>query len=182
MLALQEKYRKEVVPAMEKAFGYRNGMTVPRIAKVVVNAGVGRIRDEKQLGAIVQALTLITGQKPAPRPARKAIAAFKTRQGLLVGYQVTLRGTRMWDFLLRLIAIAVPRLRDFRGIGVRSFDPRGNLTIGFSEHIVFPEMIGEDVPLMFGLEVTVVTTARKREEGIQLLKLLGLPLNEEPRA
>lgn len=181
MVGLQEKYQREVLPAMQKAFGHKNVMAAPRITKVVINAGVGRIKDEKQLGAVVRALTLITGQKPAPRPARKAIAAFKTRQGLLVGYQVTLRGTRMWDFLLRLIAIAIPRLRDFRGINARSFDPRGNLTIGFPEHIVFPEMIGEDMPLMFGLEVTVVTTARKREEGIQLLKLLGLPLTEEPR-
>lgn len=176
MAGLQEKYRKVVIPAMQRQFGYPNAMAVPQIRKVVVNAGVGRIRDEKQHEAVRRALALITGQKPAPRPAKKAIAAFKTRRGLIVGYQVTLRGRRMWDFLERLVSIAIPRQRDFRGIDPKAFDPRGNLTIGFKEHIVFPEMIGEDVPFIFGLEATVVTTAKRREEGVTLLKLLGFPI------
>lgn len=173
---LQEKYRKEVIPAMRKTFGYKNVMAVPRIAKVVVNTGVGRIRDDKQLEEIRRTLALITGQKTASRPAKKAIAAFKTRKGLVVGYQVTLRGRRMWDFITRLVAVAIPRQRDFRGLDPKSFDQRGNLTIGLKEHIVFPEVIGEDVRFIFGLEVTVVTTAKRREEGIELLKLLGFPI------
>lgn len=173
---MAEKYKKEVVPAMMAKFGYKNVMAVPRIGKVVVNVGVGRIRDEKQHEEIRKYIALITGQKPAPRPAKKAIASFKTRKGLIVGYQVTLRGKRMWDFLSRLINIALPRTRDFRGIDSKSFDPKGNLTIGIKEHIVFPEITGEDYRFLFGLEVTVVTTAKKREEGAELLKLLGFPI------
>ncbi|MEK9148129.1 MAG: 50S ribosomal protein L5 [Patescibacteria group bacterium] len=176
MATLQEKYRKEVIPAIQKQFGYKNAMAVPRIAKVVVNSGVGRLRDEKQMSIVRHALALITGQEPSPRPARQAIAAFKTRRGLIIGYRVTLRGRRMWDFLGRLVNVAIPRQRDFQGLEPKSFDARGNLTIGFREHIVFPEMIGEDVPFIFGLEVTVVTTAHNREEGIVLLKLLGFPI------
>ncbi len=163
---------------MQAKFGYKNVMAVPRIEKVVVNCGVGRFREEKEREEIQKFLALITGQKPAPREARKAIASFKTRQGLVVGYQVTLRGKRMWDFLSRLINIALPRTRDFQGIPEKSFDPKGNLTIGIKEHIVFPEIIGEDYRFLFGLEVTVVTTAKKREEGIELLKLLGFPIRE----
>ncbi|MBI4132035.1 MAG: 50S ribosomal protein L5 [Candidatus Sungbacteria bacterium] len=177
-IRMREKFRKEAVAALHKAFGYRNAMAVPRIVKVVVNVGVGRIREEKQHEAVGRALGLITGQKPAPRPAKKAIAAFKTRRGLVVGYRVTLRGQRMWDFLDRLVSVAIPRQRDFRGIDPKSFDPHGNLTIGFKEHIVFPEMIGEDVPFIFGLEVTIVTTARTREEGLALLKALGFPIQK----
>ncbi len=176
MTTLQEKYRKEVVPEMQKQFGYRNTMAVPRIAKAVVNVGVGRLREEKQGAHVRRALELITAQRAAPRPAKQAIAAFKTRRGLIVGYQVTLRGPRMWDFLSRLVNLAIPRQRDFRGLDPSSFDEKGNLTIGFREHIVFPELIGEDVPFIFGLEATVVTTARRREEGIRLLKLLGFPI------
>lgn len=179
MVTLQEKYRKEVVPAMQAKFGYKNLMAVPKVIKVAVNIGVGRIRDEKQHEEIVKYLSLITGQKPAPRPAKKAIAAFKTRKGLVVGYQVTLRGRRMYDFLSRLVNIALPRTRDFRGIEKDSFDPKGNLTIGIKEHIVFPEIIGEDYRFLFGLEVTVVTTAKRREEGIELLKLMGFPIRSD---
>ena len=143
---------------------------------MVVNSGVGRIRDEKQHEEIRKFLALITGQKPAPRPAKQAIAAFKTRQGLIIGYQVTLRGKRMYDFLSRLINVALPRTRDFRGLEEKSFDERGNLTVGIKEHIVFPEMIGEDYRFLFGFEITVVTTAKKREEGVELLKLVGFPI------
>lgn len=161
---------------MQKAFRYANAMAVPRIEKVVVNCGVGKIREEKEREEIQKFLGLITGQKPAPRAAKKAIASFKTREGLIIGYQVTLRGKRMYDFLSRLINIALPRTRDFRGIDESSFDAKGNLTIGVKEHIVFPEMIGADYRFLFGFEITVVTSARTRKEGIELLRLFGFPL------
>lgn len=178
VMTLQEKYRAEVVPAMQKAFGFKNAMAVPRIEKAVLNVGVGRLRDEKQHEVVRRMLALITGQRPVPRAAKKAIAAFKTRQGLTVGYQVTLRGRRMWDFLSRLVNLAIPRQRDFRGIDPASLDAKGNLTIGFREHIVFPELVGEEVPFIFGLEVSVVTTAHHRAEGLQLLTLLGFPIKD----
>jgi len=175
-VTLQEKYKKEVVPKMMAKFGWKNSMRVPKILKVVVNTGVGKIKDEKQLQEIVKMLTLITGQKPAWRPAKKAISSFKTRIGQLVGYTVTLRGKRMYDFIGRLINIALPRERDFRGLDSKSFDRNGNLTIGVKEHIVFPEIIGEDYKFLFGLEVTVVNNAQKREEGIELLRMMGFPI------
>lgn len=175
---LQEKYKKEVIPAMQVKFGYKNIMSIPKIEKVVINAGVGRIRDEKQHEEIRKYLALISGQKSAPRPAKKAIASFKTRQGLVIGYQVTFRGRRMYDFLSRLINIAFPRTRDFRGIDTKSFDSQGNLTIGIKEHIVFPELVGEDYRFLFGFEITVVTGAKKREEGMEFLKLMGFPIRE----
>lgn len=176
MSNLQQKFRKEVIPAMRAKFGYKNVMQVPKIKKVVVNCGVGRIRDEKQLEEIRKYLTIITGQKPAPRPAKKAIASFKTRKGLIVGYQATLRGKRMYDFVSRLIDIALPRTRDFQGINSNSFDQRGNLTLGIKEHIVFPEMIGEDYHFLFGFEVTITATSKKKEEGVELLRLMGFPV------
>ncbi len=176
MMTFQEKYKKETIPALRVRFGYKNVMAVPAIEKVVVNCGVGKIRDEKQREEIEKYLALITGQKAASRPAKKAIAAFKTRKGLVIGYQVTLRGKRMYDFLSRLVNIALPRTRDFRGIEKKSFDGKGNLTIGIKEHIVFPEMIGEDYRFLFGFEVTVVTTAKRREEGIELLRMVGFPI------
>lgn len=178
MALTREHYEKRVIPALQREFGYANVMAVPRVAKAVVNVGVGRMRDEKQLALVQKSIALITGQKAAPRTAKKAIAAFKTRRGLTVGYQVTLRGKRMWDFLSRIVDIAIPRQRDFHGIDPKSLDRSGNLTIGFKEHIVFPEMIGEDVPFIFGLEVTVVTTAKRRKEGVMLLKLLGFPIKQ----
>ena len=176
---MYEKYKKEAVPAMRKNFGYKNIMSVPIIKKVVINVGVGRVRDEKERSEIMKYVALITGQKPSSRPAKKAIAAFKTRKGLVIGYQVTMRGRRMYDFLSRLVHAALPRTRDFKGLEEKSFDAAGNLTIGIKEHIVFPEMIGEDYRVLFGLEVTVVTTAKRREEGIELLKLMGFPIRHE---
>jgi len=176
MIGLREKYAKEVIPALQAKFGYKNVMAVPRIEKVVINTGVGRFREDKDREEIEKWLMLLSGQKPAKRAARKAIASFKTRRGLIIGYQVTLRAKRMYDFLSRFINAALPRTRDFRGIDPKSFDGKGNLTVGVKEHIIFPEMIGEDYRFLFGLEVTVVTTAKKREEGILLLKLLGFPI------
>ncbi|MBI4137827.1 MAG: 50S ribosomal protein L5 [Candidatus Sungbacteria bacterium] len=179
MIPMQEKYRTEVIPAMREKFGYRNAMAVPRIIKAVVNMGAGRLREEKEREEIQKYLALITGQKSEPRAAKKAIAAFKTREGLVIGYRTTLRGKRMYDFLGRLIHIALPRTRDFRGIDPASFDPAGNLTLGIKEHIVFPEMIGEDYKFLFGLEVTIVTNARRREEGVELLRAMGFPIQNK---
>lgn len=173
---LQKEYKDKIIPAMRDKFGYKNISSVPKVIKVVVNCGVGRLREEKQREEVEKYLALITGQKVVPRQAKKAIASFKTRQGMVVGYQVTLRKQRMYDFLGRLISMALPRTRDFQGIEVKSFDKKGNLTIGVKEHIVFPEMIGEDYKFLFGLEITVVTTAHKKEESIALLKLMGFPV------
>lgn len=178
---LQEKYQKEVLPVLRKNFGFANAMAAPRITKVVVHTGVGKIRDDKDQQEIRKFLTLMTGQTPAARAAKKAIAAFKTRKGLVIGYQVTLRGKRMYDFLSRLIDIALPRTRDFRGLKATAFDSRGNLTIGIREHIVFPEMIGEDYRLLFGMEVTVVTTSKRREHGVALLTMMGFPLEVQEK-
>lgn len=178
MLVLQEKYKKEVVPELMQKFKYSNISAVPTIEKVVVNVGVGRLRDNKDQEEVIKYLGLITGQKPSPRSAKKAIASFKTRKGLIVGYRVTMRGKRMYDFLSRLINTALPRTADFQGISLNSFDHEGNLTIGIKEHIVFPEMIGEDYRLLFGLEISIVTTTKKKEEGVELLRLLGVPIRK----
>ena len=179
MATISEIYKKKVIPAMQAKFGYKNVMAVPTIEKVVVNMGVGKLRDDKDREEVKKFLRLITGQEPSARPAKKAIAAFKTREGLVIGYQVTLRGKRMWDFIFRLVNTALPRMRDFRGLDESAFDNRGNLTIGIKEYIVFPEMIGEDYKLLFGLEATIVTTVHKREEGIELLQLLGFPIKKD---
>lgn len=179
MQTLKEKYNKEVVPEMAKKFHYKTPMAVPRILKIVVNSGIGKLREKKDaVEAVEKQLTLITGQKTSPRPAKKAVASFKTRIGMTIGHKVTLHGARMYEFLERLINLAIPRLRDFRGIPLKSVDQSGNLTLGIKEHIVFPEMIGEDVRTIFGLEVTAVTNAKKKEEAIELFRLLGFPLQK----
>ena len=176
MMNLKEKYHKETIPALKEKLSLKNIMAVPRIKKAVVNVGAGRITDEKQREELQKYLALITGQKPSPPAAKKAIASFKTRKGLIIGYKVTLRGKRMYDFLSRLINVALPRTRDFQGIERKSFDQEGNLTVGVKEHIVFPELIGEDYHFLFGLEVTIATDAGTREQGIELLKLMGFPI------
>lgn len=180
MLSLQQKYIKEVIPAMKEKLGYKNSLAVPGILKVTVNIGIGRItKDEKIKEEISQALALITGQKPVVCKARKAISGFKIRKGMVVGLKITLRGKMMYDFLSRLINIALPRTRDFRGLDSKSVDKQGNLTIGIKEHIVFPEIASEEVKNIFGLEVTVVTNAEKREGALQLFKLMGFPIKSE---
>ena len=176
MTSIKEKYTKEIIPAMQEKFGFKNKMAVPKIKKIIINVGVGKMRDEKQQEEIKKYLTIITGQRPNARQAKKAIASFKTRRGMTIGYAATLRGARMYDFISRFINIALPRTRDFKGIEQKSFDKKGNLTVGVKENIVFPEMVGEDYKLLFGLEVTVVTTARSREEGVELLRLIGFPI------
>ena len=178
---LQEKYQKEVIPAMKEKFGYKNDLAVPRIEGTIVNVGIGSsaLKDEKTQEIISKDLTLITGQKPVPTLARKAIAGFKTRKGMVVGLKITLRGKRMFEFLSRLINVALPRTRDFRGLSPKSVDQGGNLTIGIKEHIIFPETSGEDIKRIFGLEVTVVSSAKKRKEALELFKLLGFPIKKE---
>lgn len=176
-MSLKEKYIKQVIPAMMERFGYKNKMVVPKIKKVIINTGVGAFRqDEKAMKEIEQSLALISGQKPILSKAKKAISGFKIREGSPVGFKITLRGQKMHDFLERLINLALPRVRDFRGIEKKSFDQFGNLTLGFKEYIVFPEISHEDVHNIFGLEVCIATTAKSKEEGIELLKLLGFPV------
>lgn len=183
VLKLPEKYKKEVVPAMMEKFGYQNIMAVPKIEKVVVNVGFGRLvtgktskEQEKIRETILNDLALITGQRPVLTQARKSVSGFKIRKGMSIGARITLRGQKMYDFLERLIHIALPRSRDFRGLKPDSFDQEGNLTIGIKEHIVFPEVSLEIAKNIFGFEITVVTTAKNKEEGIELLKLLGFPI------
>lgn len=179
MTVILDTYEKRAVAELQKEFNYSNRLAVPKILKVVVNTGVGRVQDEKQKEAVQKYLSMITGQYAVPRRAKKAIAAFKTRIGQVIGYSASLRGKRMYEFLDRLVHTALPRTRDFKGIPLSAFDSSGNLTIGIKEHIVFPEMIGEDVRFLFGLEVTVVTTARTRAEGIALLRHMGFPLQTD---
>ena len=183
MLSLKEKYQKEVIPQMIENFGYKNALACPKIEKVIINTGFGReIADKtpeeqkRVTEAILKDLSLVSGQKPILTKAKKSISSFKIREGLPIGAKVTLRGKKMDDFLMRLIHIALPRSRDFRGIAPAALDKKGNLTIGIKEHICFPEISPEEVKNIFGLEVTVVTTAKTREEGLELLKLLGFPL------
>ena len=170
-------YRSVIVPRLKKEFGYSSELAVPRLKKIVVNTGVGR-RDEKEREAIAKQFERIVGQKVVPRAARKAIATFKTRIGLIIGLSATLRGQRMYDFLERLIFVAIPRLRDFRGLDPKSIDSEGNLTLGFKEHNVFPEMIGEDAKPSFGFEITFVTNAHSRKEAEALFRELGIPFQK----
>jgi large subunit ribosomal protein L5 len=186
---LKEKYEKEVVPKMMEIFGYKNKMAVPRIEKVVINTSFGKFvagktsEEQKKIQeSVLHDLALISGQKPILTLAKKSISGFKVKKGMPLGAKVTLRKKRMYDFLERLINIALPRSRDFKGIDQKSFDKNGNLTIPFQEQIAFPEILPEQTKFIFGFEVTVVTTAKKREEGITLLKLLGFPIKEGMKA
>jgi large subunit ribosomal protein L5 len=177
---LRERYKNEVVPSLMKSMGLDNIMRVPRIEKVVVNIGVGEALDNaKALDAALGDLTLITGQKPVINKARKSIANFKLREGRAIGVKATLRGERMWSFLDRLMNIALPRVRDFRGVSPNSFDGRGNYTLGLREQLVFPEIEYDKIDKLRGLEVSIVTTARTDDEARQLLQLLGMPFRKE---
>jgi large subunit ribosomal protein L5 len=177
---IKVRYQDEIAPALQKALNLDNVMEVPRISKVVVNIGMGEALDNpKALDAAVGDLTAITGQKPVVTKARKSIANFKLREGRAIGAQVTLRGERMWAFLDRLMNIALPRVRDFRGISPNSFDGRGNYTLGLREQLVFPEIDYDKIDKLRGLEVTIVTTARTDDQGRQLLQMLGMPFRKE---
>jgi len=176
MPRLKEQYRDQVVPAMIEEFGYENVMQVPRLVKVVVNVGLGEaLQNAKALDAATEDLRAITGQQPVITRSRKSIASFKLREGRQIGAKVTLRGTRMWDFMDRLCNVALPRRRDFRGVSPNSFDGRGNYTLGFREQLVFPEVNYDTVDRVRGLEISIVTTAETDEEGRHLLALLGMP-------
>ncbi|EKP94860.1 ribosomal protein L5 [Thermaerobacter subterraneus DSM 13965] len=176
---LKEKYEKEVVPALMQRFGYKSIMEVPRIEKVVINMGVGdAIQNPKLLDSAVKELALITGQRPMVTRAKKSISAFKVRAGMPIGCKVTLRKQRMWDFLTRLIFLALPRVRDFRGLSPDSFDGRGNYSLGLREQLIFPEIDYDDIEKVRGMDVTIVTTAKTDEEARELLRLLGLPFRQ----
>ncbi len=174
--SLRRRYQEEAVPALMRQFGYSNAMEVPRLSKVVVNIGMGEaLQNAKTLDAAVGDLATITGQKPIVTRAKRSIAQFRLRTGNPIGVKVTLRGARMWDFLERLTTVALPRIRDFRGVPARSFDGRGNYSLGVREQLTFPEIDYDRVDRVRGLEVSIVTTARTDEEAKRLLELLGMP-------
>src|SRR6266498_25203 len=173
---LEEKYKKEVVPALVKKFGYKSVMQAPRLEKICVNRGVnGAVTDKKIVDVAVDELTTITGQKAVPTVSKKDISNFKLRKGMPIGARVTLRGVKMYEFLDRLVSIALPRVRDFRGISDKAFDGRGNYTLGVTEQIIFPEIDIDKVSKITGMDITFVTTAGNNEEAYELLKELGLP-------
>jgi large subunit ribosomal protein L5 len=173
---LRKKYHSEVVQALVKRFGYKNALQAPRLEKIVVNMGVGdALQNIKLLDSAASELAAITGQKPTIRRARRSIANFKLRAGAPIGCAVTLRGDRMYEFYDRLTNVAIPRIRDFRGLSTKSFDGRGNYTIGLTEQIIFPEVDYDKVAKVRGLDVTIVTTAKTDEEGLELLRLMNMP-------
>lgn len=175
IMNLKEKYQKKSVPELKKKFGFKSDLAAPRLIKAVVNVGLGTRYDAAQKDIIKKHLALITGQKPADKKAKKSIASFKVRKGAAIGLAVTLRGKRMYDFLDKMVNVALPRMRDFRGLALKSVDKSGNLTVGFKEQTIFPEIIQETDRLNFGLEVTIVTNAKTRDQAIELFKLLGFP-------
>lgn len=177
---LKVRYREEIIPAMMQEFDYHNVMQVPRLVKIVVNVGVGEaLTEAKALDHTVQDITIITGQRPVVTKARKSIASFKLREGRSVGVKVTMRGHRMWDFVDRLMNVALPRQRDFRGVSPDSFDGRGNYTLGFQEQLLWPEIDYDQIDKVRGMEVSIVTTAETDEEGRRLLASLGMPFKRQ---
>jgi large subunit ribosomal protein L5 len=176
MSRLKERYSKEVAPALQKEFGYKNVMAIPKIEKIVVNMGLGEAtQNAKIVDTGADEVTRITGQKPVVTRAKKSIAQFKVRKGMPIGAMVTLRGERMWEFLDRLVSIALPRVRDFRGVSPRGFDGRGNFTLGLKDQLIFPEIDYMKVDKARGMNISVVTTAKTDEESRKLLQLLGMP-------
>jgi len=176
---LKEKYQKEVVPGLQKEFSYKNPMQVPAVNKVVINIGMGEaIQNAKAMDAAVSDLAAITGQRPVITRAKHSVAAFKLREGMQIGCMVTLRGDRMYQFLDKLMNVALPRLRDFQGVSPEAFDGRGNYTLGLREQLVFPEIDYDKVDKVRGMEVSIVTTARTDEEGRSLLRLMGMPFKK----
>jgi large subunit ribosomal protein L5 len=183
MPVMQQRYREDAVPQLVDEFSYGNRMQVPGIQKVVINVGVGEALDNpKALDSVIEDIRIITGQQPVITRARKSIANFKLREGRAIGVKVTLRGGRMWAFLDRFVNIALPRVRDFRGVSPDTFDGRGNYTIGLREQLIFPEIHYDRIDKVRGMEITIVTTARTDEEGRRLLRLLGMPFQENQGA
>ncbi|HBP01121.1 MAG: 50S ribosomal protein L5 [Candidatus Moranbacteria bacterium GW2011_GWE1_49_15] len=180
VVSTKEKYTKTVAAEMEKQFGYGNVMAVPKILKVTVNVGTGKIGKEgDRTQEVFDSVMSIAGQRPVKTKAKKAIAGFKTREGMEVGIKVTLRGKRMWSFMDRLINATLPRTKDFQGIPVSSVDSNGNLNIGIKEHVIFPEISPEHVKTIFGMQITVTSTATNKKEGVELYRLLGFPLKKD---
>jgi large subunit ribosomal protein L5 len=178
---LKVRYREEVLPRLRQELGYANAMEVPRLQKVVINMGVGdALKDARMLEAATQDLAVIAGQRPVVTKARKSIAGFKLREGMSIGAKVTLRGGRMWEFVDRLITVAIPRIRDFRGLSRRSFDGHGNYTLGLTEQLIFPEVDYDKVVKVRGMDITVATTAYTDDEGRALLIALGFPFEGAP--
>ncbi len=177
---LKKRYLEEVVPALMERFGYKNPMQVPRVVKVCINMGVGRAKEDYQtLENAVKEVALILGQRPCITRAKKSISAFGVRKGMPVGLRATLRGARMWEFLDKLFNLALPRIRDFRGLPRDAFDGRGNYSIGITDHLIFPELTYDDIERQRGMDITIVTSAETDEEAMALLELLGLPLARE---
>ena len=173
---LQEKYQKEVVPALNEKFGYTNVMQLPKIEKVIINMGVGEaVGNPKALDAAVSDLTIISGQKPLLTRAKKSLAAWKLREGMPIGCKVTLRGVRMYQFLDKFMNVALPRVRDFRGVSDKAFDGRGNYAVGLKEQLIFPEIEYDKIDKIRGMNIVIVTTAKTDEEARELLKLMGMP-------
>ncbi len=181
-MRLREKYQKEIVPQLKEKLGAKNAMLVPRLTKVVINVGVGKHTKEKDfLDAVSKGLTKISGQKSVFTLAKKSISSFKIREGMTVGAKVTLRGQRMYDFVEKLVSITFPRVRDFRGISEKGMDRTGNMTIGFKDQSAFPEVKIEDMDNSFGLEICLNTTAKNREEGLELFRLFGFPFKKDSK-
>ena len=180
---LRERYRAEVVPQLQRELGLANVMQVPRLDKVVVNMGVGdAIKDGRMLDAAIEDLQTVTGQRPVVTKARKSIAGFKLREGMSIGAKVTLRGARMWEFVDRLVSLALPRIRDFRGLSPTAFDGHGNYTLGVTEQLIFPEIDYDKVLKVTGMDITIVTTAKDDDEGRALLAALGFPFAQPAEA
>lgn len=174
-----ELYKKNVRQELKKIFGYKSDLAIPRIIKVSLNVGVGRFaKDKSYIDAVASTITRISGQKPILTKSRKSISAFKVREGQIVGVAVTLRGARMYDFLDKLVNVTFPRVRDFRGIDAKIIDRTGNMSIGFREHIAFPEVKADEIDNVHGLEITITTSAKTKEEGLELFKLLGFPFKK----
>jgi large subunit ribosomal protein L5 len=175
-MTLKERYQQEIVPALQKELGIKNRMAVPKVTKVVLSVGLSQGSKDPKVGEVVEAtLRRISGQRPVKTKAKKSIASFKIREGMVVGTMVTLRGERMWDFLAKLTQVTFPRIRDFRGISSKVVDARGNLSVGFKEHLAFPEIRSDEVERLHGMQVTVTTTAGSRDVGERLFKALGFP-------
>ena len=178
-MKLQEQYKKHIIPELKKQFGYKNDLEAPKLTKVVINVGFGRHSKEKQyIEAVVNGLKRISGQQPILTKAKKSISSFKIREGMTIGAAVTLRGKRMYDFVDKLVNVSFPRVRDFRGISKKGVDRNGNMTVGFKEHLAFPEIMADEVENVFGLEVCLATTAKSRDEGLALFTLMGFPFKK----
>lgn len=176
MSLLREKYRKEVVAALKERHGYTNDLAVPRLEKIIINMGVGEAAgDAKALDGAMRDLAVITGQRPAVTRAKRSVANFRVREGMPIGCKVTLRGRRMYDFLSKLVNVTLPRIRDFRGLSPRSFDGRGNYSLGLREQLIFPEVNYDQIDRIRGMDITIVTSAKSDEEALDLLKELGMP-------